>query len=204
MFTRNDKLSREENIKLAEESASKASQLLDAIETAVKEGFKHVPKYGTTPTQNKKLASVTEVIARLQSEKSIAYRLKSDYSTMDRIAAEKQKLEEAQKEKATKEAERVKLVGEAIQYLIQNGKIINEHFTIENAISKANDLAFELVVDKLNQDNTPIDFSGDDNCEDCAGWIPGSHRCDCGNRRVGWVMGWGHSFKQPSVYAEAY
>ena len=123
---------------------------------------------------------------------------------MDRIAAEKQKLEEAQKDKATREAERVKLVGEAIQYLIQNGKIINEHFTIENAISKANDLAFELEVDKLNQDNTPIDFSGDDNCEDCVGWIPGSHRCDCGNRRVGWVMGWGHSFKQPSVYAEAY
>lgn len=24
------------------------------------------------------------------------------------------------------------------------------------------------------------------NCDDCAGWTVGEHRCDCGNRRMTW------------------
>ena len=29
-----------------------------------------------------------------------------------------------------------------------------------------------------------IEFSGNDNCENCRGYEVGSHRCECGNRRL--------------------
>lgn len=43
--------------------------------------------------------------------------------------------------------------------------------------------------DAINQysDQDYIDFAGQ-TCEgDCAGWDMQSRRCECGNRRVGWV-----------------
>lgn len=45
-----------------------------------------------------------------------------------------------------------------------------------------------------------VDFEGH-NCEGpCAGWDGKSRRCECGNRRVLWQLGWDNSF----VYAEAF
>lgn len=203
MFRLNESISREENIKLAEESAAKAKALLDAINNAIKEGFKHVPQYGRTDTQTKKLASAAEVISRLESEALIAHRVKSTYETRDRIALEKEKKVIAEREALERETAAAVLKGEAIQYLIERGKKINVDFTVETAIQSANHLAFEYEVGRLASDE-PISFSGDDNCEDCSGWVPGNRRCECGNRRVDWVESWGHSFKTPSIYAEAW
>lgn len=204
MFRINESISREENIKLAEESAAKAKSLLDAINTAIKEGFKHVPKYGTTPTQNKKLASAAEVISRLEMEVGVGSRVQASYITRDRMAQEKEAKEKAEREKAERENAISIMKGEAIQYLIERGKKINIDFTVDNAVEVANQLAFDYEVKRLESSDEPISFNGQDCCEDCSGWIPGSHRCECGNRRVSWVEGWSHSFKEPQIYAEAY
>ena len=76
--------------------------------------------------------------------------------------------------------------------------------SLNDYIEKANDVAFELECKRRETDDEYIDFSGDDNCEDCAGWKPGERRCNCGNRRVSWVESYSHSFKDPSIYAEAW
>lgn len=45
----------------------------------------------------------------------------------------------------------------------------------------------------------PIEFDGQ-NCDDCDGWDGEDRRCNCGNRRVDWVL----SDDKTYVYAEAY
>jgi len=40
--------------------------------------------------------------------------------------------------------------------------------------------------EKYAAENGPIEFDGDSECVDCAGWDGVSRRCDCGNRRVSW------------------
>ena len=97
-----------------------------------------------------------------------------------------------------------KLVAEAILWLQGKGKTLGEDFTPANAVCIADDISFDEEVNRLTASGGYIDFSGDDNCEDCEGWDMSSHRCYCGNRRVSWVTGWGHSFKSPSIYAEAH
>lgn len=103
----------------------------------------------------------------------------------------------------------IELQGKAVQYLISKGKIINIDFTIDNAISGANTLAYEEAVLKkqkeLTETQTYIDFNGSDNCEDCKGWDGSSHRCQCGNRRVGWNSDYTNTdfFLNPHIYAEA-
>ena len=41
---------------------------------------------------------------------------------------------------------------------------------------------------------------GIEECDNCAGWDGFSSRCDCGNRRVTWVLSEDKTF----LYAEAY
>lgn len=206
MYTIKDTLTKEENLELAKASAERAQELLDAINTAVAAGFKHVPRYGSTKLQNAKLASAAEIIDRLKSESSAYSRTAATYSMRERMAKEAADKEEAIKTKAKLDEERSALLGEAIQYLIEKGLKINTDFTITNAIEKANNVAFELECQRKEDSacGNYIDFSGQ-NCEDeCNGWNPGERRCQCGNRRVSWVESYGHSFKDPSVYAEAW
>lgn len=115
---------------------------------------------------------------------------------------EKKKLEEKQK----KEAEILSnpLTQEAVTYLQGQGKVLGTDFTLLTAIGEANNLAYELEVKKLIATGGVDSFDGQ-NCEGpCAGWDGTSHRCDCGNRRMNWTTGMGHSFKTPYVHAEAY
>jgi uncharacterized protein (DUF1786 family) len=60
----------------------------------------------------------------------------------------------------------------------------------------------DLVMEKLKEDDL-FDFDGH-NChyvdQDCGGWDGVSRRCNCGNRRVTWVLSDDKSY----VYAEAY
>lgn len=103
----------------------------------------------------------------------------------------------------------IELQGKAVQYLISKGKIINIDFTLDNVLSIANTLAYEEEVYKkqkeLAETQTHIDFNGSDNCEDCKGWDGSSHRCQCGNRRVGWNSDYTNTdfFLNPHIYAEA-
>jgi hypothetical protein len=92
----------------------------------------------------------------------------------------------------------------AVKWLEARGKIQGTDFEIANAIEVANDLAYEQEAERLQEEGGMRSFSGDDSCENCGGWDGVSHRCECGNRRVSWAQGYGHSFKNPYVYAEAY
>ena len=205
MFRIDPKLSREENIMLAGVSAARAKELYDNINALVDEGFKHVPDYSGTKTAQAKARGAEAVLNRLRNEMSIATRIKSNYEHQDRMEKEKAERELADHTKRQREDESRRLLNDAVQYLLNNGERLISDFRIENAIEAANQLAFELEVARREGENAgPIEFSGDGSCEDCSGWIPGEHRCECGNRRVSWSEGWGHSFQSPSIYAEAY
>lgn len=95
----------------------------------------------------------------------------------------------------------------AVVFLIQHGKEEGKDFTVEGAVSTANELArAALIAEKMAQGG-PFSFSGEDNCENCEGWDGESHRCECGNRRVGWTMeGDFEDFAAGTayVYGEAY
>jgi hypothetical protein len=118
-------------------------------------------------------------------------------------------LKEQAKEDSRREQEAKldQLATEAVAWLQGKGKKLGEDFTISQALEYANEIAFDEWAGEQAKSGNPIDFSGSDYCENCSGWIPGSHRCECGNRRVSWSTEWSsHSFKTPGegVYAEAY
>lgn len=97
------------------------------------------------------------------------------------------------------------LLQDAIALLVSRGNVIGQHFTLEDAIDKADLLAFHEEVDRqMPKEGDFVSFDGSDGCQTCRGWDGGDNRCDCGNRRVSWVMGCSHSFKEPIVYAEAH
>ncbi len=122
----------------------------------------------------------------------LATRYLADYK------AAKAKSEEEKRVKALADP----LLGEAIAYLTSKGKKVGTDFTAETAVSEANDLAYELEVERLKKDGGPFSFGGDDYCENCEGWNGSDPRCECGCRRVGWTKGYGHSFKNPSAEPE--
>ncbi len=92
---------------------------------------------------------------------------------------------------------------EAIAWLNERGKVLGVDFISENAIKIANEISFIEECERRDKGDGPIDFDGQ-NCDECDGWTPGNRRCDCGNRRVSWSECYGHSFKDPQIYAEAY
>lgn len=58
----------------------------------------------------------------------------------------------------------------------------------------------KLVAEKLAEGGY-FEFEGNEDCdEDCAGWDGESRRCECGNRRVCWVL----SDDATYVYPEAW
>ena len=96
------------------------------------------------------------------------------------------------------------LIGEAVIWLLAQGKVQGVDFTGANAIKVADELAFQSLIKKYELSDEYIDFDGQ-NCDGpCKGWQPGNHRCYCGNRRVSWVCPEYHSFKNPAARAEAY
>jgi len=131
------------------------------------------------------------------------YRFETMLSNAKRIQ-ERQAEEEKAKEKA---AEQDAKAARAIVWLQERGKKLGDDFTPATAIAAADDVAFneEIVrrVAAISQTG-PIDFNGNADCENCEGWDGESRRCWCGNRRVGWERGYGHSFEEPCVQAEAW
>lgn len=122
------------------------------------------------------------------------------------------KAREEQKQKLLNiesQKELVELQGKAIKYLTEKGKIINVDFKVDDVINIANCIAFEEAIvneqKKLTESQSYINFNGSDYCENCKGWDGVSRRCQCGNRRVGWVsFGNIDFFLNPYIYGEAW
>jgi len=122
---------------------------------------------------------------------------------------EARKRKEALDKATQKEAEAKRLTQEAANWLLERGRKLGADFAYEDAQQTANDIAFYEEVarrEEAGKNGQWYEFDGDDNCEgeDCAGWDGHSHRCQCGSRRVSWQQGYGHSFKDVKIYAEAY
>lgn len=97
------------------------------------------------------------------------------------------------------------LIEKAITYLQDDGLKLGDDFTINDAISRANDIAFINEICKAQQEDGFFSFYGDDYCENCRGWDGSSHRCECGNRRVSWERDEENDFFiDPYIYGEAY
>lgn len=59
----------------------------------------------------------------------------------------------------------------------------------------------KLILPQVYGGDLELSFNGQ-NCDDCSGWDGTSRRCNCGNRRVSWVVEeW---VNEPYAYAEAY
>ena len=107
---------------------------------------------------------------------------------------------------AERKAGRDLVLQEAIGFLVIRGKVIGTDFSLENAVQRANDVAYTEEVARrlveLEMHGGWISFHGDESCETCNGWDGVSDRCDCGNRRVYWATTDGHSFQHPSICPE--
>ena len=96
---------------------------------------------------------------------------------------------------------------DAILWLQERGQVLGVDFILQNAVNVANHHAYQEEVRRQIEtiDRTGIltDFGGQ-NCErPCNGWNGVDNRCECGNRRVFWEEGWDHSFRNPSIHAQA-
>lgn len=133
-----------------------------------------------------------------------------EYAKRELITAIERKLEEAQRVKAEKESQaraaRLSdpLLPEAVEFLALRGKKAGTDYELSSAVEVANEISFEEEVNRLRESCEMHPFSGEDSCENCGGWDGVSNRCECGNRRVAWTTGYGHSFKSPYVVAEAH
>lgn len=196
---------REAEMEEATAKSAAAKELMERAEALRKELAAFVPnRFG----EKIKGFGVDQRCEKLQRIRDYAvYDVKNRWEELER--REKQVEETKQKElKAKQEADAaIQLQTEAVVWLQGRGKILGSDFTVANALSYANDLAFDDEVAKRTLDalqSGGIGFSGEDSCEDCSGWDGQSRRCNCGNRRVSWESGWGHSFKSPHIEAVAY
>ena len=208
MYRINEKLSKEENLRLAKEFNDKVNDLLSQFEKLTNEANKLVPgnTFGLSDAKRKKMKTTEEVYKRLDASSLVFYGVKSTYETRERMAAEKEKLEREKAEKEKRESESSQYLNDAIKFCLDNGRTFGDGLSVETAISIANDIAFNLEVKRREEEigDGYIDFDGQ-NCEDeCAGWSPSDRRCSCGNRRVSWSEGYNSDFKNMYIYAEAY
>lgn len=117
------------------------------------------------------------------------------------------RLKQAGEAKLAEEArQRTEHQAKAVAWLLGKGKKLGTDFTGENAVDVADSLAFDEEVARLKASGEMHEFEFDGpNCDGpCAGWDGTDRRCECGNRRVSWVTGYGHSFANPDVRGEAY
>lgn len=202
-----DNKSKEENLKLAKEYTNQAKELLtrfDAILAEVNKEFK--PEYGLTPSKKRKAKEPTEAYDRLLTATGTYNRIESTYEMRERMAKEKEEKAQAEARKKEMEAKQLDLLNQAIAYCLENGRTFGDALTVESAIQVANDIAFRKEVARREREigDEYIDFEGQ-NCEDeCSGWHPKAHRCECGNRRVDWTEDWDSDFRNMSIHAVAY
>jgi hypothetical protein len=102
---------------------------------------------------------------------------------------------------AEQQAYQANLQQNAIIFLFENGKVLGQDYTIENAINSANQLKFEQLIKEKLESSSDFPFYGE-NCDEDCGWDGISRRCFCGSRRVSWE--YEGNFNNMQVYAEAY
>ena len=109
---------------------------------------------------------------------------------------------EETKRKTTQDAESARKLLAAGAFLSARGKVVGVDYEAHEAIDVADAIACDEEIAARKQGGGFISFGGDDNCENCRGWDMSSHRCGCGNRRVGWDH---HGdFERMTVYAQAH
>jgi len=86
-------------------------------------------------------------------------------------------------------------------FLSARGKVVGKDYEANEAIEVANEIARDEAIAAQKADGGFVSFGGDDNCSGCSGWDMKEHRCECGNRRVGWDS-YG-DFENMTVYAQA-
>lgn len=145
---------------------------------------------------------------RLQQCASRPANLRRDLESMERRTKEAEEVKakaESEKAEALKRAEAARqLENEAVIWLLARGKEIGKDFAVADAVAVANEIAYNEEIERKANADEMYSFGGDDYCEGCSGWDGKSHRCSCGNRRMSWVQGDSHTFKNPYIYAEAY
>lgn len=101
----------------------------------------------------------------------------------------------------TRRANDSEVAARAAEWLLARGKAPGS-YVVGDAVMVADYLAAEE--EKARQVASGINWS-DDGCDaSCSGWDGEDRRCGCGNRRVCWVRGEGHTFESPYVYPEAW
>lgn len=199
-------LSKEENLELAKLHEDKAKEYLKQFKELLASINKDFPvrTFGLSKSKLEKMKSPNETYDRLVSaSKSYSY-TQTWYDQQDRRIQELDEKEKQEKLMKQRELEKTDLLNKAIEFCLNNGLQFGIHFSTENAISVANDVAFkkQVEVHKSEIGNGYIYFSGQ-NCEDeCSGWNPMDNRCQCGNRRVAWATV--SDFRDMEIYAEAY
>jgi len=201
-------LSKEENLKLAKEHEDRAKAYLETFEQLLKDANRDFPgrTFGLSKAKLEKLKTPNEIYDRLRTASRSLYNTQSTYSTRERFAKEKEEKEKAAELIKQAEMEKAVFLNEAIAYCLANGRTFGDGLSVETALAIASDIAFQKETQRREEEigNTYIGFSGQ-NCEDeCQGWNPKDHRCECGNRRVSWSEDWSATFKNMSIYAEAY
>ena len=198
----------------AVDMANRAKMLLEEHASIIKRMVAEFPPmlYGLNGYQRKRGSSIEKTIERVTHYVSLPDRLIRRYKDQENNALELKKRKAAEEEKKQKEIEAHNLIQDAVLWIQAHypDKKIGVDFDIVNAVSYANNLAFYAEVERIRSEMEWHEFAGfncydvSDDGESCAGWDGTSKRCQCGNRRVDWVEGYGHSFKEPYVYAEAY
>jgi len=193
----------------AEAQAESARAHIRAILDATDAAYKDFPLavLAGSKAQREKARSPNGMLDRLRVVTSKPSLLRSQFEHADKVAERKAKEAEEQLAKQKEIDAQKTLEVEAALWLTQRGKVLGQDFDGANALAMANEIAFEEAVAAMlrdRKDGEYFEFSGSDYCEDCPGWDGSEHRCECGNRRVSWEKGWGFSFKNPTIHAEAY
>lgn len=115
--------------------------------------------------------------------------------TIDAYWAIQDKKAREEKEKT----EQSRLFNAAVVFLTKRGKVMGTDYQANEATHFAKEVAEDELIETLTKEGGYLEFSGNDSCENCRGWKPGEHRCDCGNRRVYWARE-SASFEKPEVY----
>jgi hypothetical protein len=198
----------------AVDMASKAKMLLDEHADVIKRMTAEFPPklFGLNGYQRKRESSIEKTIERVTHYVSLPDRLIRRYKDQENNARELEKRKAAEDAMKQKEIEAHNLTQDAVLWIQEHhpDKKIGVDFDIVYAVEYANRLAFDAEVERIRSEREWHEFAGfncydvSDEGESCAGWDGASKRCQCGNRRVDWVEGYGHSFKEPYVCAEAY
>jgi len=194
----------EKELQQAKKKAVEAVDLLKQIDELRVKALELVPVPHScyTKSQREKEKTLLKVMDRLFS----LTKRSSDIDSRIRYEKEREskiELEKIQKENEFKQQQaRNDLITRAIQFLQKRNIQVGVDYALDMVIDVAYNVAFDEEVEKLKTSGGMFEFSGDDSCEDCAGWNGVDHRCSCGNRRVSWTSD--GDFEHLIVYAEAY